>query len=48
VLSIYAHGRVTGIVCDMGDGVSHTVPVFEGFAISAGIERTDIAGRKMT
>ncbi|XP_046299711.1 actin-like protein 9 [Marmota monax] len=48
VLSVYAHGRVSGLVVDTGHGVSYTVPVFQGYNLPHATERLDLAGHHLT
>lgn len=48
MLTLYAQGLLTGVVVDTGDGVTHVVPVFDGFVPQNLIRRLDVAGRHVT
>lgn len=48
VLSLYAQGLLTGLVIDSGDGVTHVVPVVDGFSFPHSTKRMKIAGRQIT
>ena len=48
VLTLYAQGLLTGLVVDSGDGVTHVVPVVDGFAFPHLTKRLNVAGRHIT
>jgi actin, other eukaryote len=47
-LVMYGSGRTTGVAVECGDGVTHIVPVFEGFNLPYATSRTDVGGRDLT
>ena len=43
-LSMYSTGRVSGLVAEVGEGISYTVPIFEGYALPHAVEKNNFAG----
>jgi len=48
ILTLYAQALISGVVVDSGDGVTHVVPVYEGYSLNFNMRRIDVAGRDVT
>lgn len=48
VCALYASGRQTGVVLDSGEGITQSVPIYEGFLIPNAIQKVFLAGKDLT
>jgi actin len=47
-LALYANGRTTGIVVDVGYSMTSCVPIFEGFVLAHAKNQIELGGKKLT
>ncbi|XP_030041981.1 actin-related protein T2-like [Microcaecilia unicolor] len=45
ILALYESANTTGLVLDCGDGITHAVPVFEGYCLPHAVSKLHIAGK---
>ncbi|EDO08642.1 actin family protein [Babesia bovis T2Bo] len=48
LMALYGSGKTSGLVVDVGEGVSHAVPVLEGTPLPHAVQRLDIGGSDLT
>lgn len=48
VMSLFASGRTTGMVVEVGDGISAAVPVYQGYSVPHATLKLPVAGRELT
>lgn len=48
VLALLGHGRTSGLVLGAGDGVTATIPIFDGYGLIHCINRSELAGKDIT
>jgi actin len=48
VLALYCAGRTNGLVLDSGDGVTHIMPICDGYAMQRHVKRLEVAGSNLT
>ena len=47
-LSMYSTGKVSGLIVESGEGLSYTVPIFEGYALPHAQIELQVAGQDIT
>ena len=47
-LVLHALGQRSGLVVDLGHGVTHAVPIYDGFCYSHAVQRLDVAGQQLS
>jgi actin-related protein len=48
VLSLFSTGKTCGLVAECGEGITYTVPIFEGYALPHARQYTKVAGQDIT
>ena len=48
LLALLASGRTGGVVLDLGHGVSHAMPIYEGYAVPRALQRIAFAGEHLS